>query len=108
MIDDDGKLKRRFINKRVNSSKEGIDFELTFEEYCKLVKKAGLVSSQLGFTGENYVLARYKDKGSYRIGNCRFITHQENMREQKKTKKQKDASRRNAKKARKAALLAHS
>lgn len=101
-LDDDGKLKRRFINKRVNAAKEGISFELTFPEYQKLVRKAGLVSSQLGFTGEDYVLARFKDQGPYRLGNCRFITHADNMRERRParvTKKRIEASKTAAKKA---------
>ena len=84
-IDDDGKIRRRYCNKRVNAKKEGIEFELSFEEYCTLVKEAGLKSSQLGFTGDNYVLARYGDNGPYRYGNCRFITQQENCNEKVKS-----------------------
>ena len=82
MVDDDGKLKRRWINKRVNAEKESIPFNLTYDEYVQLVESAGLKSSNLGFTGDNYVLARYNDTGAYAFGNCRFITHKENMEEQ--------------------------
>lgn len=57
MVDDDGKLKRRWINKRVNAEKESIPFNLTYDEYVQLVESAGLKSSNLGFTGDNYVLA---------------------------------------------------
>lgn len=94
-IDNDGKLRQRFSNKRVNAKKEGIEFELTFKEYCQLVEEAGLISSQLGFKGENYVLARYNDEGPYKVGNCRFITQKENMAEQKRTEKQREVSKRN-------------
>lgn len=80
-VDDDGKLKQRYYNKQVNARAENIDFELTFYEYCLLVWEAGLVSSQLGFTGENYVLGRYNDCGPYAYGNCRFITQKENSDE---------------------------
>lgn len=80
-IDDDNKIWRRYSNKRVNAKKDGLGFELSFEEYCLLVKEAGLKSSQLGFTGDNYVLARYNDSGPYKYGNCRFITQQENYNE---------------------------
>lgn len=83
MVDDDGKLQRRYRNKRNNAKRENIDFTLTFEEYSSLVEAAGLKSSDLGFSGKNYVLARFNDSGSYRVGNCRFITHMENMKEQK-------------------------
>ena len=80
-VDDDGKLKQRYVNKRVNSKSEGIEFHLTFYEYCKLVADAGLVSSDLGFTGKGYVLARFNDEGGYEFSNCRFITQLENARE---------------------------
>ena len=77
-LDDDGKLRRRWINKKYNAKKEGLECKLTYDEYCTLVKEAGLVSSQLGFTGEKYVLGRYNDEGDYTLENCRFITQKEN------------------------------
>lgn len=80
-LDDDGKLKDKWKNKRVNAANEGIEFNLRFDEYLELVAEAGLKSSQLGFTGEGYVLARYNDKGGYTKGNCRFITQKENSDE---------------------------
>lgn len=80
-LDDDGKLIQRWRDKCVNALQEGLKCELTFEEYCVLVDKAGLVSSQLGFTGEKYVLARYNDRGNYTFDNCRFITQSENSQE---------------------------
>ena len=80
-LDDDGKLKRKWINKCVNAKKEGLECELTYEEFCLLVSQANLVSSQLGFTGKGYVLARYNDSGNYTLKNCRFITQKENSDE---------------------------
>lgn len=82
-LDDDGKLYRKWFNKKVNAKKEGLSCNLTFSEYCQLVDEAGLLSSQLGFKGEGYVLARYDDKGDYCLGNCRFITQKENANERK-------------------------
>lgn len=83
LVDDDGKIGMRYRNKRANAKKEGIECELSFEEYCKLVYDAGIKSSQLGFKGSGYVLARYNDEGNYKVGNCRFITQKENAREKK-------------------------
>lgn len=80
-LDDDGKLKDKWKNKRVNAAHEGIEFDLTFDDYMDLVEEAGLKSSQLGFTGQGYVLARYNDTGGYTKGNCRFITQKENSDE---------------------------
>ncbi len=80
-LDDDGKLIQKWRNKCVNAKAEGIDCNLTFDEYCQLVDEAGLTSSQLGFTGEGYVLGRVNDEGNYETGNCRFITQKENSDE---------------------------
>lgn len=96
MIDDDEKLKRKWINKRVNATAENIGFNLTYDEFCILVEEAKLVSSDLGFTGNNYVLARYNDTGDYIVGNCRFITHKENMAEQTRTQAQENSAKSNA------------
>ena len=93
LLDDDGKLRRRWLNKRVNADKEGIEFKLSFAQFCSLVSEAGLVSSQLGFSGEGYVLARYRDAGPYAYGNCRFITQTENMAERSVTPAAAAASR---------------
>lgn len=103
MVDDDGKLKRKWINKRVNAQKEGIDFCLSFDEFRFLVQDAGLRSSDLGFTGKYYVLARYGDSGPYSFGNCRFITQAQNALEKKQTAKTRAASSKNAKIASEAA-----
>lgn len=83
-LNDDGKLKRRYTNKRVNAQKENIPFDLTYEQYMDLVNEAGLKSSQLGFTGEGYVLGRNNDSGGYEPGNCRFVTQKENSDEKNK------------------------
>lgn len=81
LVDDDGKVYRRWTNKRVNAKKYGVECKLILEEYCKLIHDAGLHSSDLGYKGNRYDLARYNDQGPYEVGNCRFITHKENMDE---------------------------
>lgn len=89
LLDDDGKLYGRYINKIYNAKKEGIECKLTLHQYCSLVKIAGIKSSDLGFSkdssGKKYVLARYEDQGDYVWGNCRFITQKENESEKKRT-----------------------
>lgn len=94
-LDDDGKLYQKYLNKKVNANKENIPFHLTFEEFAKLVEDGGYVSSDLGFTGKNIVLARYNDKGGYILGNCRFIPHVENIREKYISDKMKKTSSKN-------------
>lgn len=80
-LDDDGKLFTKYSMKRSNAKTMGNEFHLTLHEFCTLMKEAGLKSSNLGLNGNHYDLARYGDTGPYEIGNCRFITHQENVKE---------------------------
>lgn len=93
-IDDDGKLRMRFTNKKFNAAKEGHGFSLTWEQWCSLIREAGVVSSQLGNRGHQ--LARCGDAGGYEIGNCRFIHYKENVAEKKISDAAREASRRNA------------
>lgn len=92
---DDKLLYRKWRNKMINASKEGIPFDLTFEQFFILKENAGLKTEDLGFSGKGYVLARYNDEGGYTFGNCRFITQSENAKEKKISKKNREASRRN-------------
>lgn len=94
-LDDDGKLYRKYYNKKINALKENIGFYLTFDEYRQLMIESGFKSSDLGFTGNNIVLARYGDNGDYTIDNCRFITQFENIQEKKITEKSRIASANN-------------
>lgn len=96
-IDDDGKLYKHYNNKKHSAKKNGIKCKLSFYEYCLLVKEAGLKSSDLGYAGHDYVLARYNDEGDYEYGKCRFITRRENLLERKTSQAQIDASKRNIK-----------
>ena len=91
-LDDDGKLYNKW-RRKWDTDKYGLNkgFDLTFEQYCLLVKEAGLKSSQLGFNGDGYVLARYNDEGPYTWGNCRFITQKENLAERKVSKQMRIA-----------------
>lgn len=88
-LDDDGKIRQRYANKKFNAKKDGIMCDLTLHQYCSLIEIAGVKSSDLGFSksssGKKYVLARYNDQGNYTWGNCRFITQKENAAERNKT-----------------------
>lgn len=74
-------LRRKFSNKKKNAKQDGIGCFLSFEDYCSLVKEAGIKAKQITHFG--YHLARYNDTGPYAIGNCRFIPWIDNMRERK-------------------------
>lgn len=79
-LNDDGLLKRRFVRKR-KAWLIGKPCLLTFDEYCGLMREAGIKSSEIGPRGFN--LARIGDLGPYAIGNCRFISYLENQREKR-------------------------
>lgn len=97
-LDDDYKLKCRYTNKKVNARKENSECLLTYEQFCQLVKEAKLKSSDLGFSsGKKYVLARFNDTGDYTIGNCRFITQQENIDEREISSRSREQSSLNIK-----------
>ena len=81
-VDDDGKLRKKYNRKKGNAKHtQNIEFKLSFQDYVNLVYEAGLKSSDLGYKGKGYVLGRYHDKGAYEVGNCRFITQDENVAE---------------------------
>lgn len=92
-LDDDRKLYSKYLNKRNNAKHENINFDLSYMQYCQLVNDANLHSSDLGFSGRYYVLARYNDSGDYTWGNCRFITQLENAHERKLSNKAIQASK---------------
>ena len=78
-IDDDGELNNKYRHKKWNAKNNGRVCLLTFAEYAELARAAGIKSSDIGPSG--YHLARYGDRGDYKIGNCRFIPRQANMDE---------------------------
>lgn len=64
---------------KANAKGKGVVCRLTFEEYVGLAAEAGLNNPhQIGVHNESYHLSRIGDSGDYEIGNCRFLTHNEN------------------------------
>lgn len=98
-LDDDGYLYARFYQKIYNARTRDIPFLLSYEDWQELVRRAGLKSSDLGFSGKGYVLARHGDSGPYALDNCRFILQLDNVREMKTSVEGKDRSRRAGMKA---------
>lgn len=65
-----------------NRTYSGVGCSLTFEDYVSLAKQAGLTSpDQIGLSSYQYHMARYGDKGSYSLDNCRFIPVRQNQLE---------------------------
>lgn len=83
-INDDGKLYNKYRYKCTNARKAKVRCLLSYKDYCDLVRKAGIVSSQIGYKSKDkYVLGRYNDIGDYTKESCRFITQLQNVRERK-------------------------
>lgn len=83
-VDDDRKLFLKYTRKQQETPKRyngEIKFKLTFKEYVQLIYDAGIKSSQIGVYKGQYVLGRYGDMGDYELGNCRFITREQNNEE---------------------------
>jgi hypothetical protein len=68
-VDDDGKLWRRFVEKR--RARYTVGFELSFEQFCSLLVAAKIKSSDIGLN--RFHLARIGDEGPYVLGCCRFL-----------------------------------
>jgi hypothetical protein len=57
--------------------------DLSFDAYLGMIVEAGLRPNMVGKRRGQFHLARYKDEGSYSIGNCRFIPQEQNQQERK-------------------------
>jgi hypothetical protein len=73
----------KYQNLRSSAVKRNVNMCLSFRQYIKLAKKAGLKEpSQIGRTSvDNYQMGRIGDTGDYEWGNCRFITMEQNKNE---------------------------
>lgn len=86
-------LKQKFWNKRVNAAKEGIEFNLTLDQFIGLMDDKNLAVEDLHIMG--YHLSRHNDSGAYEIGNCEFKFYLDNYAEKKISEKARKASRKN-------------
>lgn len=74
----------KFKSLRHNGPLRGTPVEMDFNDYVLLAKEAEITDpSQIGKGLEKFQLGRINDEGSYRRGNCRFITQRLNLMEQR-------------------------
>lgn len=67
-----------------NGPARGTLVEMEFEDYVTLAAEAGLQGpQQIGRGLDKFQLGRVNDEGSYKRGNCRFITQRLNLEEQR-------------------------
>ena len=75
------KLRRYVQTKRSSCKRRGLEWHLSYDDVEQLLTEADIDIADVGQGAENYVLARYGDKGHYTMDNCRFILKGENTRE---------------------------
>ncbi len=71
---------------RRTAKQRGIPFLLTFEQWCQIWDESGLFDKR-GPLKNQYVMARFGDRGSYEEGNVKIILSGENVREARIGKK---------------------
>lgn len=69
-----------FIRQRINARTRGIDWRLTFPQWCLLWEKSGHWS-QRGRGHGRYVMPRIGDSGAYALGNVHIQLADDNNRE---------------------------
>jgi NUMOD3 motif len=73
--------KQAYGSSKTRAKHRGIPFLLTFDEWWKIWQDSGNWERRGSRRGQ-YVMARYKDRGAYAIGNVRICTAAENQSEQ--------------------------
>ena len=84
-------VRKYHLRKRANCKATGHEYLLSESDIHLLLYQAGITIDQVGKGREDYALARYNDTGPYALGNCRFITVLENIRENRAGNKGKYA-----------------
>ena len=68
----------QFYQQQSKAKIRGIEFKLTFEQWLGVWTKSGKLE-QRGRLKNQFVMARFQDKGAYEIGNIEIITVSENL-----------------------------
>lgn len=74
------KAKRQFWNHKQRAKRNGIDFLLTFEQWCKIWLDSGHYYEK-GTKQGQYVMSRFNDVGPYSVDNVKIQTVGENTKE---------------------------
>ena len=73
-------LKQAYNSQKATSKIRGIEFLLTFDEWYKFWLDSGHLHER-GKGKDKYCMARFGDKGAYKLGNIKIILYGENVRE---------------------------
>jgi len=79
-------LNKKYTCKKYNSTyRHQMGIELLEFDYACLVYSADIILSDIGKSGDKYCLSRINDEGSYKRGNCKFVTNSENISQVKQS-----------------------
>jgi hypothetical protein len=85
MVEARRRLRRRFVQQRVNAKNRGIEWRLTFEEWRDWWLLTGHVDERGRHRGQ-WAMARPGDVGPYELGNIVCMRAEDNSREGNVTK----------------------
>lgn len=71
---------RKYNEQRGAANQRGIEWQFTFETWCAVWEASGQWERR-GTGSDNYVMARFGDKGPYSPSNVKIITKADNNRE---------------------------
>ena len=71
----DNRKRKAWLDQRATSKKRGIEFKLSFKEYCEFW---GEEYTLKGIKMDDLCMGRYGDKGAYEVGNIYKCTNREN------------------------------
>lgn len=72
------KLRQAFNSCKSDAKRRGVPFLLTFEEWLSIWRKSGKLSKRGKHRGQ-YQMARFGDRGPYKVSNVRILTVSENI-----------------------------
>ncbi len=80
-----------YYRKSQNAKNRSIEFRLSKDDIRSLLDEAGITEYDVGQKSEEYCLSRVSDTGAYEMGNCKYITNEQNRKEQSLNGKRKGA-----------------
>jgi hypothetical protein len=78
-------MKRKYTTQKSNATRRGVEFLLSFEEWCKIWEDSGKYE-QRGRGKDNYCMCRFGDIGPYSVDNVYIDTNSNNISEGNKDK----------------------
>ena len=83
---------RWYKAQRHGARQRDIGFELSFSQWLRIWKNSGQLHNRGAKRGQ-YVMARYRDRGPYKVGNVKIITAEANGSEKRHTAAHKEKMR---------------